>query len=326
MVWYDAVLPFWPTELPDEEAMYEGQSSLYIAVPELVFGNKANTMKYSKGTVGGCGFGAVVHVVDPSDIGAVAEIGHATSDSSVKVYAPTSYDRPYYADAIKQWQMMHKGSDVSAFDDNVPYFYYTDAFGRFLEFASTDVVPPGECGKPVIYLYPEETTDISVQLWPQGGFTVTEPAYNNGWNVTASPDGTLVNKADGLTYPYLFWEGRGAAYATPNKFWVVKRENVHTFLVSTLAKLGLNKQETADFMEFWEPRMQAAPYYKIGFHGTSTMDLIAPMKLSEQPDTVLRILMDYEELQAPIQAKPPVLPAAPVREGFTVIEWGGVLR
>ena len=72
--------------------------------------------------------------------------------------------------------------------------------------------------------------------------------------------------------------------------------------------------------------MTAAPYYKIGFHGTNVMNAIAPMTLSQKADTLLRVLMDYSELAAPIAANPPTLGATPVRHGFTVIEWGGVIR
>jgi hypothetical protein len=56
------------------------------------------------------------------------------------------------------------------------------------------------------------------------------------------------------------------------------------------------------------------------------MDFLAPMTVSKTPDTILRILMDYTELQKPIVQHPPKLPPTIVRKGFTVIEWGGVLR
>lgn len=63
----------------------------------------------------------------------------------------------------------------------------------------------GAMCKPVIYLYPTEPTDISVNIdFPDGGkFTCTYPDYGNGWNVTAYPDGTVINKRDGLEYSYL---------------------------------------------------------------------------------------------------------------------------
>ncbi len=47
--------------------------------------------------------------------------------------------------------------------------------------------------KPVIYLYPTEETEVSVKLNLDGDLTCTYPAYNNGWSVTATPDGTLTD-------------------------------------------------------------------------------------------------------------------------------------
>ena len=64
-----------------------------------------------------------------------------------------------------------------------------------------------ECAeKPVIYLYPEQKTAVSVSLDYAGTLTATYPAYENGWHVTAEPDGTLYDEA-GNEYSYLFWEG-----------------------------------------------------------------------------------------------------------------------
>ena len=54
--------------------------------------------------------------------------------------------------------------------------------------------------KPVIYLYPETTMEVSVELDFDGTLTTTYPAYRDGWTVTAFPDGTLINHADGREY------------------------------------------------------------------------------------------------------------------------------
>ena len=61
--------------------------------------------------------------------------------------------------------------------------------------------------KPVIYLYPEEETQVTVQLDYAGELTCTYPTYQDGWTVTASPDGTLTDN-QGQTYNYLYWEGK----------------------------------------------------------------------------------------------------------------------
>ena len=64
-----------------------------------------------------------------------------------------------------------------------------------------------ECSaKPVIYLYPEQETTVSVSLDYAGTLTATYPAYEDGWRVTAEPDGTLYDE-NGDEYSYLFWEG-----------------------------------------------------------------------------------------------------------------------
>ena len=65
--------------------------------------------------------------------------------------------------------------------------------------------------KPVIYLYPEEETNIHVELDFNGTITSVYPAYENGWDVVASPDGTLTDSETGREYYCLFWEGVSAA-------------------------------------------------------------------------------------------------------------------
>ncbi|MDI9488668.1 MAG: hypothetical protein QM222_04985, partial [Bacillota bacterium] len=47
--------------------------------------------------------------------------------------------------------------------------------------------------KPVIYLYPEETMEVTVKLDYNGSIICTYPTYYEGWTVTAHPDGMLIN-------------------------------------------------------------------------------------------------------------------------------------
>ena len=71
--------------------------------------------------------------------------------------------------------------------------------------------------------------------------------------------------------------------------------------------------------------MQAAPYYFVTFMGNSVMDELAPLNITPKPDTIIRVLMDFTELKAPISVEGYNI-RTPVRKGFTVVEWGGVLR
>lgn len=318
VAWYRLDLPLWD------------EAGAAVQVPSIVWNDRSTVGEYTPGVATGCGFSTLTNVV--TEMPTLEKSGSVLGFSDQYIWTPTDHADPLLADYYASWQWMQQAqsttadTSIAAFAATKPVFYYQDVLGRWLKVIKSDVIPAGECGKPVIYLYPEVTTDITVQLAPQGGFTKTEPAYGNGWNVTASPNGSLVNHADGATYPYLFWEGRGGLYDAPKNYWVVARAEVPTFLQKTLTKLGLNAQEIADFNEFWLPRMTSAPYYKIGFHGTSVMNAIAPMTLSTPPDTLIRILMDYSELAVPEAGNPPMLPATPVRKGFTVTEWGGVIR
>ncbi|MBP9828137.1 hypothetical protein KBC55_03190 [Patescibacteria group bacterium] len=304
----------------------EEQVSEHILTPQITVNNTPVTDQYTKTMVGGCGFSRYMRQVDRESVPGLYEAGFVTGSPTEKIYLANFADESF-DDEFQNWSRQSLESPTREdFINAVPIFYYKDALGRWLQFDSIDIVAPGECGKPVIYLYPEQTTDVSVQLDPQGGFTVTEPAYNTGWNVVAEPSGQLVNKADGLTYPYLFWEGRGGLYSEPEKFWVVAKADVEGFLVEKLGAFGFNAQEIADFNEFWLPRMEAAPWYKIGFHGTNVMDQIAPMNVSPAPDSILRVLMDYSELQEPVAENAPSQIPSFKRNGFTVTEWGGVIR
>jgi len=61
--------------------------------------------------------------------------------------------------------------------------------------------------KPNIYLYPTDKQDTIVKLNFTGDIAVTYPTYNpkiSGWDVTAYPDGRIINKADNKEYSYLF--------------------------------------------------------------------------------------------------------------------------
>ena len=175
--------------------------------------------------------------------------------------------------------------------------------------------------KPVIYLYPEEKTDITVRL-PKTDLTVTYPAYNDGWSVTASPDGTLINHADGREYSYLFWEGDGPLDADFSEGFCVRGEDTAAFLQETLSALGLTPREYNEFIVWWLPQMQDNAYNLINFV-REEYDTAAPLEITPAPDTLLRVFMVWQASENFVEIPAPNLPAAPERNGFTVIEWGG---
>ena len=174
--------------------------------------------------------------------------------------------------------------------------------------------------KPVIYLYPVEETEVSVQLDYNGELTCTYPAYDGGWTVTAAPGGTLTD-ADGQTYNYLYWEGvSGAPYDFSQGFCVPGGETA-AFLEDALAQLGLTRREANEFIVYWLPRMEANPYNLIAFQSAAYTDR-AKLTITPEPDSLLRVFMAWKPMEAPVEIPAQTLPSFD-RTGFAVVEWGG---
>lgn len=175
--------------------------------------------------------------------------------------------------------------------------------------------------KPVIYLYPEAETEVSVKLDYDGELTCTYPAYEDGWNVLAQPDGTLTDMNTNREYSYLFWEGESDTEYDMSEGFVVKGEDTAEFLQDTLTKLGLTPREYNEFIVYWLPQMQENPYNLITFQTDAYTDH-ARLTITPEPDAVLRVFMAYKALEKPIEVPEPAITPFE-RTGFTVVEWGG---
>lgn len=175
--------------------------------------------------------------------------------------------------------------------------------------------------KPVIYLYPEEKTDVSVNVEFDGTFTCTYPEYDNGWNVTAFPDGKLINKADGLEYSYLFWEGISNTDYHIDSGFVVSWKETESFLKEKLSYMGLTPKEYNEFIVYWLPQMINNPYNLISFVEEEYTET-AKLNVEPKPDSCLRVFMVYKPLEKAIEIEEQKLNSF-TRKGFSVIEWGG---
>ena len=178
----------------------------------------------------------------------------------------------------------------------------------------------GRGAKPVIYLYPQEETEVSVELDYDGELTCTYPAYEDGWRVTAAPDGTLTD-AGGQTYNYLYWEGLRKNDYDLSRGFCVAGEDTAAFLESALADLGLTRREANEFIVYWLPLMEENPYNLITFQSERYTES-AVLTVDPAPDTSIRVFMVWKGLDAPVEIAPQEL-TAPERVGFTLVEWGG---
>ncbi|MBQ6734142.1 MAG: zinc ribbon domain-containing protein [Lachnospiraceae bacterium] len=187
---------------------------------------------------------------------------------------------------------------------------------------------PDETEKPVIYLYPEEERDISVQLSFDGRLSCVYPAFDaeGTWRVTARPDGTLFDE-NGKEYYCLYWEGEGGWTPDFSEGAVVKGEDTAAFLEEALAAQGLTPREANEFIIYWLPQMEDNAYNLISFQTDNYTDA-AKLFVEPAPDTVIRVCMSFRALQEEeALTLRDTLPAqtftAPEREGFILVEWGG---
>ena len=210
--------------------------------------------------------------------------------------------------------------------DNYYYFLELDKNVTYdeikIDYTATNQLNCGNVAyKPILYFYPEEETSLSVTLGHSDVLTTTYPTYQDGWSVIASPDGTLKDEK-GRTYYGLFWEGNNHPASIQEDGFVVKGTDVKDFLEKKLAILGLNEREANEFIIYWLPQLEGNPYQYIRFETMEEIDSYMPLTIQPQPDTMIRIQMDYLPLDKEISVKEQKL-TTPNREGFVVVEWGG---
>ena len=193
--------------------------------------------------------------------------------------------------------------------------------GELLSIEPSDFeLEPGVAYKPVIYLYPEQKTEVSVRLQLNGHLTCTYPAYQDGWRVTAAPNGTLTDAA-GMTYNYLYWEGKTDTQYDFSEGFCVPGKDTAAFLEQALHQLGLTRREANEFIVYWLPQMEANAYNVISFQ-QERYTQAAKLNISPEPDTLIRVFMAWKPSDAPAEIPPQALDGQE-RTGFTVVEWGG---
>lgn len=177
--------------------------------------------------------------------------------------------------------------------------------------------------KPIIYLYPEEETEVSVKLLNSENLTCSYPKYNDIWKVLAKPNGDLKDLVTGRQLYSLYYESKSAAnFKVENEGFVVKGEDTIEFLEEKLAILGLTEKEAEEFIIYWLPKLEANKYNYIRFASLDEINENMPLEINPNPDTIIRVLMTFKGLENPINVEEQKL-ETPERTGFVAVEWGG---
>ncbi len=292
--------------VPDDQFILNGESVTVTETEPSVneFDGRERARYICNGHIGEYSYGAFRNALQ-------AEYEPYLSDSNYRLYYG-NYNYSYGSDTSYILKTLTT-ADIVRFYNEPKELQYRDEAAYLFE---------GGKAKPVIYLYPEETTDVSVKVdFPYGGeFSCTYPDYRDGWSVTAEPDGTLLDE-DGNEYYCLYWEGEGGPSYDMSEGFCVSGRNTAEFLREKLLYMGLSPREANEFIIYWLPLMEDNNYNIISFH-TDAYDLTAPLTVSPAPDSVIRVFMTWYASDEARDIEAQELPTFE-REGFTVVEWGG---
>lgn len=179
--------------------------------------------------------------------------------------------------------------------------------------------------KPVIYLYPTQKTEVTITLDVNGKLLTTFPKYHENWKVIAQANGQIFDTKTKRNYSSLFWD---ADVQLPKEHYqykdgfIVSKEELTAFFIEKLEHIGLNNQETNEFIQFWLPILEQNKYNFIHFLVNDACNKIAKLNVNPKPETSIRVYIEYYNLDDYSTIKEQILPKTE-RKGFTLVEWGG---
>lgn len=176
--------------------------------------------------------------------------------------------------------------------------------------------------KPNIYLYPEEETSITVTFDMPGLLERVIPDYKDKWQVTAYADGRIIDH-DGEMYSYLFYESMTWPFLYQvEEGWFIKAESRSEQIESIMFSYGFTTDETADFVEYWTKKLDPGVDYAMYPQLNHIVDIAMPINIEPKPDNLFRLWFAFEKQGVPTKIS---TPEYIIRDGFTAVEWGGVI-
>jgi len=230
------------------------------------------------------------------------------------------------------------------FNSNNPFFFAEDSNNNYMiQFHTKDkdyrcieyyykadtnesgVIDDLECaavGKPILYLYPEEKTEVTVDFSREDLLTTTYPKFVNEWKVTANPNGDLYD-SNGNYYYGLYWEETPIHRVDFKEGFYVEADNAIEFLEEKLKTIGLSDRERNEFIMYWLPILEKNGKSLIYFELTDEREMVNKIKINPKPDSLLRIVMHVKKVDAKTKIKKQELTTFN-RKGFVAVEWGGL--
>ena len=179
----------------------------------------------------------------------------------------------------------------------------------------------GGIAKPILYLYPEEETKVTVEFEKPKLLETTYPKFREKWEVTAKPNGDLTDK-DGKYYYGLYWDETQVHFTNFEEGFYVTKDDAIDFLEEKLSIIGLNDKERNEFIMYWLPILEKNEKSLVYFELTEERESVNKLLITPKPDSLLRLVIHIKKVDKKTDIKEEKLPTFE-RNGFTAVEWGG---
>ena len=216
-------------------------------------------------------------------------------------YKPYDENNFYIPQSIqKKWAQDYKVFTADDIDSIMPVFrvrLFVDDY--YLLYTTPEYIsaPLAEMCKPVIYVYddPSKAKSVTVKMPLGGTFTKIIPDFNTNhdtWIFSANKTGQIVSPGNTETFAYLYYSADIPGYEFNTRGWQVWWRDVENFFEEKLTKVGLNKKEKEDFIEYWKNEFEDNTLYFISFKFNKEIEKYIQLSFSENPKTLLRVIME----------------------------------
>ena len=176
--------------------------------------------------------------------------------------------------------------------------------------------------KPVLYLYPKDTTEVSVSFEHPEYLLTTYPKYDSSWKVTANSNGDLYDE-NGKYYYALYWDEQNTNQVDFSEGFYVTKDDAIDFLEEKLTIIGLNDREKNEFIMYWLPILEDNKKSLVYFELTEERESNNKLNIVPEPDSLLRVAIHIKKVNKKTNINEEYLPTFE-RKGFVAVEWGGV--
>lgn len=175
--------------------------------------------------------------------------------------------------------------------------------------------------KPVLYLYPEEKINVTINFEKPDLLETTYPKFKGKWEVTADVDGTLTD-SKGKEYYALYWDEKKVHSVDFKEGFYVEKNQAIDFLENKLSYIGLTDREMNEFIMYWLPVLEKNGKSLVYFELTEERESYNKLYITPKPTSMLRLVMHVKKIDEKVDIKKQNLTRFK-REGFVAVEWGG---